>query len=163
MKTFTPLCFILCLLALAPHRLSAAAISKEAKVAASLVTENTQQLGLSSMTIEDFLELRPRDVREMTGERLGLKGAIALRAAQRQVKKAIRQPVIETDKDQLVALILCIMVGWMGIHRMYLGYYGIGIIQLLTLGCCGLWTLLDMIRIITGNLQPKEGLYGETL
>ncbi|NBC08138.1 MAG: NINE protein [Bacteroidetes bacterium] len=99
----------------------------------------------------------------MTGERLGLKGAIALRAAQRQVKKAIRQPVIETDKDQLVALILCIMVGWMGIHRMYLGYYGIGIIQLLTLGCCGLWTLLDMIRIITGNLQPKEGLYGETL
>lgn len=132
-------------------------------MAASLVTENTQQLGLSSMTIEDFLELRPRDVREMTGERLGLKGAIALRAAQRQVKKAIRQPVIETDKDQLVALILCIMVGWMGIHRMYLGYYGIGIIQLLTLGCCGLWTLLDMIRIITGNLQPKEGLYGETL
>jgi hypothetical protein len=163
MKTFTPLCLILCLLALAPYKLSAAAISKEAKVATGLVTENTQQLGLSSMTIEDFLELRPRDVREMTGERLGLKGAIALRAAQRQVKKAIRQPVIETDKDQLVALILCIMVGWMGIHRMYLGYYGIGIIQLLTLGCCGLWTLLDMIRIITGNLQPKEGLYGETL
>ena len=154
---------MLCLLAVAPDRLCAAAISKEAKVAASLVSENTQQLGLSSMTIEDFLELRPRDVREMTGERLGLKGAIALRAAQRQVKKVIRQPVIETDKDQLVALILCIMVGWMGIHRMYLGYYGIGIIQLLTLGCCGLWTLLDMIRIITGDLQPKQGLYGETL
>lgn len=163
MKTFTLLCLMLCLLAVAPDRLCAAAISKEAKVAASLVSENTQQLGLSSMTIEDFLELRPRDVREMTGERLGLKGAIALRAAQRQVKKVIRQPVIETDKDQLVALILCIMVGWMGIHRMYLGYYGIGIIQLLTLGCCGLWTLLDMIRIITGDLQPKQGLYGETL
>ena len=158
-----PLFLILGLLALAPYTLSAAAISVEAEMAAGLVDANTQQLGLSDMAIDDFLELRPRDVREITGERLGLKGAIALRAAQRQVKKAMRQPVIETDKDQLVALILCIMIGWMGVHRMYLGYYGIGIIQLLTFGGCGIWAFLDMIRILTGDLQPKQGLYGETL
>jgi hypothetical protein len=163
MKTMIPLFLILGLLALAPYTLSAAAISVEAEMAAGLVDANTQQLGLSDMAIDDFLELRPRDVREITGERLGLKGAIALRAAQRQVKKAMRQPVIETDKDQLVALILCIMIGWMGVHRMYLGYYGIGIIQLLTFGGCGIWAFLDMIRILTGDLQPKQGLYGETL
>lgn len=54
-------------------------------------------------------------------------------------------------------------MGGLGIHRFYLGYTGIGIIQLLTLGGCGIWTLIDLIRIITGDLQPNGGTYTETL
>ena len=65
-------------------------------------------------------------------------------------------------KSQLVALLLCIFVGALGIHRFYLGYVGIGVIQLLTAGCCGIWTLIDLIMIITGNLKPKDGEYEET-
>ncbi len=56
----------------------------------------------------------------------------------------------------MVALILCLFVGFLGIHRFYLGYIGIGIIQLLTLGGCGIWTLIDLIRIITGDLKKKR-------
>lgn len=63
-------------------------------------------------------------------------------------------------KSQLVALLLCIFVGTLGIHRFYLGYIGIGIIQLLTLGGCGIWTLIDLIMIITGDLKPKGSEYG---
>ena len=66
-------------------------------------------------------------------------------------------------KSQLVALLLCLFVGGIGIHRFYLGYTGIGIIQLLTLGVCGIWSLIDLIRIITGDLGPKDGSYSKTL
>ncbi|MBK6861869.1 MAG: TM2 domain-containing protein [Saprospiraceae bacterium] len=66
-------------------------------------------------------------------------------------------------KSQLIALLLCIFVGGLGIHRFYLGYTTIGIIQLLTAGGCGIWALIDLIRIITGDLKPKNGDYTETL
>jgi len=68
-----------------------------------------------------------------------------------------------SGKSQLVALILVIFVGGIGIHRFYLGYTGIGIIQLLTLGGCGIWALIDLIRIATGDLKPKGGEYSEKL
>ena len=66
-------------------------------------------------------------------------------------------------KSQLVALLLCIFVGVLGIHRFYLGYIGIGIIQLLTTGGCGVWALIDLIMIITGDLKPKDGDYEKKL
>lgn len=66
-------------------------------------------------------------------------------------------------KSQLVALLLCIFFGVIGIHRFYLGYIGIGIIQLLTAGGCGIWALIDLIMIITGDLKPKNGDYDKTL
>lgn len=66
-------------------------------------------------------------------------------------------------KSQVIALILCICVGGLGIHRFYLGYTWQGIVQLLTLGGCGIWSLIDLIRIITGDLQPKDGSYDQTL
>lgn len=66
-------------------------------------------------------------------------------------------------KSQLVALLLAIFVGTLGIHRFYLGYTTIGIIQLLTLGGLGIWTLIDIIRIAMGDLQPKNGSYTDTL
>ena len=66
-------------------------------------------------------------------------------------------------KSQLIALLLCFFLGGLGIHRFYLGYTTIGIIQLLTAGGCGIWALIDLIRIITGDLKPKDGDYTEKL
>lgn len=66
-------------------------------------------------------------------------------------------------KSQMIALILCIFVGVLGIHRFYLGYTMEGVIQLLTGGGCGVWALIDLIRIITGDLKPKDGDYTEKL
>lgn len=42
------------------------------------------------LSAEEFLALTPRSYRERTGERLGLKGTIALKLAQRAVKKQQR-------------------------------------------------------------------------
>lgn len=61
------------------------------------------------------------------------------------------------QKSQLIALILVIVAGAIGVHRFYLGYTGIGIAQILTAGGCGIWALIDLINIITGNLKPADG------
>lgn len=66
-----------------------------------------------------------------------------------------------SGKSQLIAGLLCFFLGTLGIHRFYLGYIGIGVIQLLTGGLFGIWTLIDLIRIIIGDLKPKNGKYGK--
>lgn len=64
-------------------------------------------------------------------------------------------------KNKLVATLLCFFLGTLGIHRFYLGYTGIGVVQLLTGGLLGIWTLIDLFRIIIGDLKPKNGTYGK--
>lgn len=62
-------------------------------------------------------------------------------------------------KSWVAAILLCFFLGTLGIHRFYLGYTWQGIVQLLTLGGFGIWTLIDFIRIIIKDLQPKDGSY----
>lgn len=69
----------------------------------------------------------------------------------------------KSGDNQIVALLLVLFVGGLGIHRFYLGYTWQGVVQLLTLGACGIWSLIDLIRIITGDLKPKTGGYTKTL
>ncbi|MEM7035611.1 MAG: TM2 domain-containing protein [Bacteroidota bacterium] len=98
-------------------------------------------------------------------QKLTFKEKVAAKILKRKIKKHLKKasPGKTTYGDsQVVALVLVLFVGVLGIHRMYLGYIGIGILQLLTAGCCGIWTLIDLIRIITGDLQPKNGPYEET-
>lgn len=108
------------------------------------------------LTIEEFLNLTPKEIRKVTGEKLTVKQAIALKVAQRKLRKATKDDA-NAQKKQLVAFLLCLFLGGLGVHRFYLGYTGIGIIQLLTGGGCGIWALIDLIRIATGDLKAKDG------
>ncbi len=60
-------------------------------------------------------------------------------------------------KSKTTAIILSLFVGGLGIDRFYLGYTGLGIAKLLTLGGLGVWTLIDFIMICTGSLKPADG------
>ena len=60
-------------------------------------------------------------------------------------------------KSKVVALILSIFLGELGIDRFYLGYIGTGILKLITCGGFGIWWLIDLIMTATGKLKPKDG------
>lgn len=62
-----------------------------------------------------------------------------------------------SDKSWGITLILCILFGFIGIHRFYVGKAGTAIIMLLTLGGFGIWVLVDLIRIIINNFSDEEG------
>jgi len=60
-------------------------------------------------------------------------------------------------KDWLTTLLLCFFLGVFGIHRFYTGHTAIGVVQLLTLGGCGIWVLVDLIMIIVGSFKDAKG------
>lgn len=111
------------------------------------------------LTAEQISTLTPKEYKKLTGHKLGLRKSIALKIVQKKITKT---PSGEA-KSQVIALILVLLVGGLGIHRFYLGYTWQGIVQLLTLGGLGIWVLIDLIRIITGDLKPKNGEYGTIL
>ena len=101
---------------------------------------------------------------DLKGKKLTLKEKIALKIFGKKISsKATSQSANGSGKSQLVALLICFFVGGLGIHRFYLGYTWQGIVQLLTLGGCGIWSLIDFIRIILGTLTPKNEDYETTL
>ena len=62
-----------------------------------------------------------------------------------------------SSKDWLTALLLCFFMGGLGIHSFYAGKTAIGVVQLLTLGGCGIWALIDLIMIVIGSYRDGEG------
>lgn len=63
----------------------------------------------------------------------------------------------KSSKDWLVCLLLCFFLGYLGIHRFYVGKTGTGVAQLLTGGLCGIWTLVDFVMILLGKFTDEDG------
>ena len=93
---------------------------------------------------------------------------VPMQPAQGQVQTPMQ--VGPATKSKLVAGLLGIFLGSLGVHRFYLGYVGVGIVQLLmtvvfswptcgiTAIAAGLWGFIEGIMILTGAMnQDSQG------
>jgi len=87
---------------------------------------------------------------------------IVVGSAQAEPSSAGKQyPLGYKPKDKTTALILAIFLGYLGIHRFYVGKTGTGILMLLvvvcSLGIGWIWTLVDIIMIATDSFPDSNG------
>lgn len=61
--------------------------------------------------------------------------------------------VLAQAKDPTIAIILSVVVGSLGIDRIYIGDIGLGILKLITCGGFGLWWLIDLFLIMDATKQ----------
>ena len=67
-------------------------------------------------------------------------------------------PWLYSDRNWIVAVVLSFFLGVLGIDRFYLGYTGIGLAKLLTIGGLGVWALIDCVLIAVRVVPDSEGL-----
>ena len=61
------------------------------------------------------------------------------------------------SQKRIVALLLCIFLGPLGVHRFYVGKIGTGILWIFTGGMFVVGSIIDLIMIITGKFKDKKG------
>ena len=68
-----------------------------------------------------------------------------------KVKKEKKQ------KSAKTALLLSLFFGELGFDRMYLGYWGLGFLKMITGGGLGIWWVFDAAKIMSLQMKDKKG------
>jgi hypothetical protein len=65
---------------------------------------------------------------------------------------------IGTDSPKSAGLtyFFCLLFGWLGLHRFYVGKIGTGILMLISLGGLGLWVLVDLMFLVNNKFEDKR-------
>ena len=74
-----------------------------------------------------------------------------------QKEKLFNSSTTTSTTDWLTLFLLTFFVGVLGVHRFYVGKIGTGFLMLLTLGGLGVWFLVDLILVVTGQFTNKDG------
>lgn len=95
--------------------------------------------------------------------------------------KVVSKPIVKANQKKYdprngrswgAAMLICVVLGMFGMHRFYLGYKKLGLIQLVFgalyfftplwwTGLIAIWVIIDLVRIFTKDLEPKDGYYTE--
>jgi TM2 domain len=147
-KNLFTLLFAMVLIGAMPF--SASAILNQSQAG---VQPQTEKVVLGAQSVTRKLSFRAKRLVPFAQRQVNAKQAFSNGALQNE--KAMASD--GTGKSQIVAFLLCLLLGLIGIHRFYLGYTGMGILYLLTLGLFGIGWLIDLILLIIPNgLTPKN-------
>ena len=74
-----------------------------------------------------------------------------------QKEKLLDSSTKTNSTDWLALFLLTFFFGVLGVHRFYVGKIGTGFLMLITLGGFGVWFLVDLILVVTGQFTNKDG------
>lgn len=97
------------------------------------------------------------------GSKLPLEAIQTIREKLQAMDYNTASVILSQAKDPTISIILSVLVGSLGIDRLYIGDIGLGIVKLITCGGCGVWWLIDLFLIMNAtkqkNLQKIMGIY----
>lgn len=95
------------------------------------------------------------------GKKLPAEKAVLIREKMAGVDDSRYSTISSVElKDPTTMLLISIFLGEIGVDRFMLGDTGLGILKLLTCGCCGILWLIDVINI---SKKVKENNYNELM
>jgi hypothetical protein len=137
-------------LALAPNATTSSSKSSRAKYSGEWYTAQIPFYDEKKLTFFELQELAKQKV-------IQAETVIRIGTGKGKTYPALMIPGVFSDKSMTTALILGLLAGSLGIDRFYLGYTGLGILKLLTLGGCGIWALIDVVLIAMRKVPDSTG------
>lgn len=62
----------------------------------------------------------------------------------------------KTVQSKSTMILVSFFLGNLGIHRLMMGYSNWWL-MLITFGGCGIWSLIDFIKLVTGSMNMADG------
>lgn len=103
------------------------------------------------------IEADTHTVSSLAAERYIKPGTTVIDQATGVAYRADQIPGVFSPKNKIVALLLSVFVGYLGVDRFYLGSGGLGFLKLITLAGGGVWWIIDIVFIASAIAKDGRG------